>query len=54
MDIEPGPIFDIELSSIGISKPDTFSVETALGSNLYFEHIHVSCTTGSKYRLETR
>ena len=41
MDIEPGPIFDLELSS-----------QTELGSDLYFEPVVQLTWVGSKYSVE--
>ena len=41
MDIEPGPIFDLELSS-----------QTELGSDLYFEPVVQLTWVGSNYSFE--
>ena len=50
MDIEPGPIFDLELSSI--CSMETMQWNTELGSNLYFEPgVQLTCV-GSKYSVE--
>ena len=54
MDIEPDPIFDMEMSSICIMEPmQTGSMwQTDLGSDLYFEPVVQLTWVGSKYSAE--
>ena len=53
MDIEPGPLFDMELSSNCIMEPMSKSTgQTELGSDLYSEPVVQLTWVGSNYSVE--